>query len=58
MRGPLKEIRNAKSQVELENKWVYFQTNFQHAIELITYINNYWMKDERLSKWALYHREV
>lgn len=58
MRGPLKAIRNANTEAELQERWRNFQVSFQDAHKLILYIKRQWMEPDKVARWALYLREV
>ncbi|KAK3835443.1 MAG: hypothetical protein J3R72DRAFT_451572, partial [Linnemannia gamsii] len=58
MRRALNAVRYANSETELQEKWVHFQHLFPGQTSMIDYINNNWMKPEKVVRWVLYLREV
>ncbi|KAG0365627.1 hypothetical protein BGX24_004036 [Mortierella sp. AD032] len=57
VRKALNALRHANSEAELMQQWVLFQRSFSTHTALIRYIDNQWMKPEKLVRWVLYHRE-
>ncbi|KAK3836266.1 MAG: hypothetical protein J3R72DRAFT_450473 [Linnemannia gamsii] len=57
MRRALNAVRYANSETELQEKWVHFQHLFPGQTSMIDYINNNWMKPEKVVRWVLYLRE-
>ncbi|KAF8941877.1 hypothetical protein BGZ47_007079 [Haplosporangium gracile] len=57
MRKALNAVRYANSEAELQEKWLRFQHLFPGQTTMIGYINNNWMKPDKVVRWVLYLRE-
>jgi hypothetical protein len=57
MRPLLKEIRNAKTDLERVQNWNTFKIVFKKNKKMIRYLET-WMTPEKVQKWALYLRKV